>query len=118
MMHNAAEYGSDGNDVLVEGLRLSSEIDQSIELARSHDLHILRLSTPLEQCVRNLVSRRRARRDAVPAIVLITGLGYRNVEEACERLAPHVSVEVLAFDDALARAQNLLGFREQMGRAA
>jgi hypothetical protein len=54
----AAEFAATGHDVLVEGQLLSSEYQRSAELARAHDLHILRLTTPLEQCARNLVSRR------------------------------------------------------------
>jgi hypothetical protein len=86
-------------------------VDHSIELARSHALHIVRLSTPLEQCVRNLVFRRRPGRDAVAEIARATQIEHRNVDEACERLAPHARVEALAFGQALARAQDLLGIQ-------
>jgi len=67
----------------------------------------------LEQCVRNLVSRRRASRDAIPEIARAAQIEPRNVNEACERLARHAGVEALAFDEALARAQDLLGIWER-----
>jgi hypothetical protein len=41
----AAEFAATGHDVLVEGQLLSSEYQRSAELARAHDLHILRLTT-------------------------------------------------------------------------
>jgi hypothetical protein len=116
IMRSASKHASAGYDVLVEGLRLSSEVDFSRELAQSHGLHILRLSTPLDRCVRNLVSRRRARRDAVASIERNTAAEHRRVDEACERLARDAAVEVLSFDEALIRAQDLLGLR--IGRMA
>ena len=61
-MRGAADYAATGHDVLIEGQRLSSEHERSAALARSHGLHILRLTTPLDQCARNLVWRRRSRR--------------------------------------------------------
>jgi hypothetical protein len=111
ILRSAGEHASAGYDVLVEGLRLSSEVEFSRELAQSHGLHILRLSTPLDQCVRNLVSRRRARRDAVPLIERNTIVEHRRVDEACTRLARNAAIEVLSFDEALERAQDLLGLR-------
>jgi hypothetical protein len=111
ILRSADEYAASGYDMLIEGLHLSSEVEVSRELARAQGLHILRLSTPLDQCVRNLVSRRRARRDAVPSIARNTAVEHRRVDEACERLAQDAAVEVLSFDEALVRAQDLLGLR-------
>ena len=111
ILRSAGEYAASGHDMLVEGLRFSSEVEFSRELAQSHGLHILRLSTPLERCIRNLVSRRRARWDAVPSIARNTVAEHRRVDEACERLAWHATVEILSFDTALMRAQELLGLR-------
>jgi hypothetical protein len=107
----AAEFAATGHDVLVEGQLLSSEYQRSAELARAHDLHILRLTTPLEQCARNLVSRRRARRDTWPSVAGAVAIEHEMVAEACARRAQHATVEALTFDDALARAQDLLGIR-------
>jgi hypothetical protein len=109
VMRRAADAASDGCDVIIEGLRLSSEHERSAALARLHDLHVIRLATPIEQCARNLVLRRRTRRDAWISIASNVASEHRLVEEACERLRPHAHVQVLGFEAALARAQALLG---------
>jgi hypothetical protein len=111
IMRSVGEYAASGHDVIIEGLHLSREVDLSAELARSQDLHVLRLSTPLDRCIRNLVSRRRTRRDAVPSIERNTVIKHRRVDEACTRLARDTTVEILSFDEALVRAQDLLGLR-------
>jgi hypothetical protein len=107
----AGEYAAGGHDVIIEGLRLSSEVEHSAELAQRHRLHVLRLSTPVDRCVSNLVSRRRAGRDAMPSIRRTTADEDLRVGEACKRLTGDAAVEILAFDEALSRAQFLLGLR-------
>jgi hypothetical protein len=111
IMRRAAEYAATGHDVLIEGQRLSREYERSAELARSHRLHVLRLTTSLDQCARNLVWRRRARRDTWPAVAGTVADEHKKVAEACDRLGPYATVEALGFDDAFARAQDLLGIR-------
>ncbi len=113
IMRRAADYAVTGHDVLIEGQRLSSEYERSAELARSHRLHILRLTTPLDRCARNLVWRRRARRDTWPAVAGAVAVEHKMVERACERLGQYATVEALRFDAALARAQDLLGIRQR-----
>ena len=113
IMGRAADYAATGHDVLIEGQRLSSEYERSAELARSHDLRILRLTTPPEQCARNLVWRRRARRDTWPSVAGAVAVEQEMVAEACARLGQHARVEALGFDDAFARAQDLLGLRQR-----
>ena len=117
ILRRAADYAATGHDVLIEGLRLSSESERSAALARSHRLHILRLTTPLDRCARNLVWRRRARRDAWPSVAGTVGVEDQMVAEACARLSQYAVVEALEFDGALARARDLLGLR-QRGNAA
>jgi hypothetical protein len=107
VMRFAADCASRGNDVLMEGLRLSSEVPLSTQLA-AHDLHILLLNTPLQQCIRNLVSRRRAARSSIAAIERATAEEHQRVEEACARLRPYATIEVFDLDAALARARKLL----------
>jgi hypothetical protein len=107
----AADYAVAGHDVLIEGQRLSREYERSAELARAHDLHILRLTTPVEQCARNLVARRRARRDTWRFVAGAVAIEHEMVTEACARLAQNATVEALTFDDALPRARDLLGLR-------
>jgi hypothetical protein len=113
IMRRAADYASTGHDVLIEGQRLSSESERSAELARWHRLHILRLTTPLDQCARNLVWRRRARRDAWRSVAGTVAVEHETMAEACARLSRYATVEALEFDDALARAQDLLGLRQR-----
>jgi hypothetical protein len=112
IMRRAADYAATGHDVLIEGQRLSREHERSAELARSHKLHILRLTTPLDQCARNLVWRRRARTDTWPAVAGAVAAEHEMVEQACARLEQHATVESVGFDVALARAQDLLGLRQ------
>ncbi|WP_230531623.1 hypothetical protein [Microvirga roseola] len=115
IVRRAADYASTGHNVLIEGLRLSSEYDHSAELAKRHRLHVLHLATPVERCAQNLVRRRRARRDSWRLVVDAVAREHRLVEEACRKLMPHAAVEALGFDDAFARAQDLLGMRTSEG---
>jgi hypothetical protein len=112
IVRQAADYAASGHDVLIEGQRLSREYERSAALARWHRLHVLRLTTPPHQCARNLVRRRRARSASWPAVAVAVAIEDAMVSEACERLGRHAAVEVLGFDLALARAQDLLGVRQ------
>jgi hypothetical protein len=105
----AASFAKSGHDVVMEGLRLSSDVEHTRALAQDEELQILRLSTPLQQCVRNLVARRRAGRGAVAAITSNVMFEHQQIEAACARLRQHAPVEDLTFDEALARAEALLG---------
>ena len=107
-MRVAGDFASRRHDVFMEGLRLSSDVVLSERLAAAHRLHILLLNTPVEQCVRNLIARRRAAKRSVPAIERATAEEHRRVEDACARLRPHATVEVLNFQSALARVRELL----------
>ena len=113
VIRRAGDYAAAGHDVLLEGQRLSSEYERSAALARSHRLHVLRLATPPDQCARNLVGRRRARRNTWPSVARTVALEHTMVGEACERLGQYATVELLGFNDALARAQDLLGMRQR-----
>jgi hypothetical protein len=113
IIRRAADHAATGDDVLLEGLRLSAEFERSAALARSHRLHILRLTTPLDQCARNLVWRRRARRDAWTSVAGTVAVEHEKVRQTCDRLSEHATVEILGFDDAFARAQDLLGIGQR-----
>jgi len=108
VMRFAGDFASRGNDVLIEGLCLSSEVPLSAQLAEAHGLYILLLSTPVEQCTRNLASRRHMGRSSLLAIERTTAEEHRRVEDACARLRLHATVEVLDFDAKLVRARKLL----------
>lgn len=104
-----------GNDVLLEGLRLSGDVDGTAALARAQRgrgsaLHVLCLDVPLERCVRNVVARRRAGRDALPAIERTARAGHAALTAACEALRhTEADVEWLDVPAALRRALVLLG---------
>ena len=108
IMRRAADYAATGHDVLIEGQLLSSDYESSAVLARAHRLHILRLTTPLEQCARNLVRRRRARRSTWPSVAGAVAIEHQAVARACDWLRQHATIEALGFDAALARARDLL----------
>lgn len=113
----AGDYASTGHDVLFEGLLVSREYRRSAALAASHGLRVLHLSTPLDRCVRNVIARRRARRDIRPLISKNTATEHMRVGDACGRLRWYADVQVLSFDEALLRAQELLGLG-RIGAAA
>jgi hypothetical protein len=108
IMRTAGELATNGHDVIIEGLQLSSEIEQSASLAASHHLHILLLSTSVECCVQNLIARRRLGKSSLSQIRRNTVEEHKRIEEACERLRPHATVEVLDFQQAFARIRELL----------
>jgi len=105
----ADAWAAAGHDVLFEGSTLSAEHERSASLAHRHTLHILCLATPPGQAARNLVARRRTRRDSWPLVArgVVAQLGA--VEAACHRLRPIAAVHDLTFDDALCLARDLLG---------
>ncbi|WP_011581878.1 MULTISPECIES: hypothetical protein [Chelativorans] len=106
---SADAFTATGHDVIIEGLRLSSDVEHSMALARSRRLLVLRLRTPLRRCVYNLASRRRVGPRAHPAIERAVKAEHARIEQACQWLRPHAYVEDVTFDEALARAGALLG---------
>jgi hypothetical protein len=111
-MRFAQDFASRDHDVLIEGLRLSSDVALSAKLASANRLHILLLSTPLQECARNLCARRRTAKSYLPAFERSTTEEHRRVQDACARLQGRATVEVMDFDGALARARELLGLGE------
>ena len=109
VVRTAEDFARAGHDVVMEGLRLSSDVEHTLGLARSQALRVLRLTTPLPHCVRNLLTRRRAGGHFVHAFASRVAAEDEEIEAACERLRPHASVEALGFEEALARAETLLG---------
>lgn len=105
----ASEEAAAGCDVLIEGSRLSSEYRLSGELARAHRLHVICLVTPSDECVANLMKRRRARQDSRPRIATALETEVKAISEACRKLMASAAVENLAFASALERARALLG---------
>ena len=104
-----------GNDVLLEGLQLSGDVEGTAALARAQRvrgsaLHVLCLDVPLERCVRNVVARRRAGRTARIAIERTARTGHAALTAACEALR-HTDAEVewMSAPQALNRTLALLG---------
>lgn len=62
----AREAAEAGNDVIFEGLLVSAEFNRSDALFGDFPHTVLRLATPMEQCVASIQSRRDARGDERP----------------------------------------------------
>lgn len=111
----AGDLAGDGHDVLLEGSQFSGDVARTAALARAQQarggaLHVLRLDTPLDRCVRNVVARRRAGRAARSAIERTARDGQAAAEAACRALRDTGAVvEVLDAAAALRRALALLG---------
>lgn len=111
----ADALAGDGHDVLMEGYQLSGEIERTVALAqaqraRGDRLHVLWLDVPLEVCVRNVVARRRAGREAIPAIEQTARTGHEALTAACLALqGAGVPVDRLETAAALQRTLALLG---------
>ena len=107
----ASTWAASGADVILEGSALSAEYVRSATLARSHRMHVLLLSTSIEQSARNLTARRRTRRSDWPSLTPALLAQRTAVEEACRRLKGTAEVEELAYQQAHRRARDLLGLR-------
>ena len=112
----ADALAGDGHDVLLEGYRPSGDVGRTAALARAQRarggaFHVLCLDVPLDACVRNVVARRRAGRDALPAIERTARAGQAALAAACQALR-HTGAEVEWLDAAAAprRTLALLGF--------
>ncbi len=105
----------DGHDVLMEGYQLSGEVERTAALARAQraradKLHVLWLDVPLENCIRNVITRRRAGRDLLPSIERTVRAGHEALSAACQALSNEgVDVERLDTDAALHRVLAMLG---------
>lgn len=111
-----------GDDVLLEGYRLSGEVDRTVALARAQrarggGLHVLCLDAPVERSVRNVVARRRAGASALPGIERTARAGQAATAAACAALrSGGVRVECLDAAAALRRTLELLGLDPAMAR--
>ena len=70
---------------------------------------MLRLGTPLDRCIRNVIARQRVGGRGRASVERTAIMQEAGIEEACRRLRRHARVEVLDFDGALLRARELLG---------
>lgn len=103
---------SAGHSVVMEGLRLSSDHKRTRALARRHELHILRLTTPVEACSRNLIRRRRLSRSTSPDSCRRAADERLRIDAAVERLSPGTFVHDVDFNEGMRLARRLLGLPE------
>jgi ribose 1,5-bisphosphokinase PhnN len=97
-----------GHAVLLEGVALSVEHERFSELAHRHDLRVLRLTTPLQHCARNLLRRRRQSQDTWPTLMPMLVAQHRAVAQACHALPSEARVLDVSFDLGLLCACNWL----------
>lgn len=118
----AGALAAGGDDVLLEGYRLSGDVERTAALARAQrarggGLHVLCLDAPVECSVRNVVARRRAGTAALPAIERTARAGQAATAAACEVLRREgVEVEWLDASAARCRALALLGLDPAIAR--
>lgn len=113
IMQLADGLASDGCDVLLEGLALSAEHSRTADLARRHRLHVLRLDTAPDRCVRQLLARRRAGATQAAALAGKVARETAALEAACRHLSAVATVDRLSFDAALAWTRALLGVPQE-----
>lgn len=99
----AREQAAAGNHVIMEGLLLSGEVRRTIELhywaqANGAALHVIRLTTPIEQCVANVQQRRTDRGDERPLNPKNTLAKERTVQTVTKRLR-EAGVDVIDMDN-------------------
>jgi hypothetical protein len=107
----AGEYALAGDDVLIEGLRLSTEVERTAGLSRTTCVHIFVLDTAPEDCARNLAGRQRLARRAWPALAVRAAREMEEIRAAVDRLPPTVHRETGSFDAVRKRVQELLELR-------
>jgi hypothetical protein len=109
--HLADNWASAGHAVLLEGSTWSAEHMRSAALAARHELHVLLLTTTLEQSAQNLVSRRRAGGRVYPSLTQALLDQHSAIQGACSKLQAVAIVEHCDFEHALMRAREILGLR-------
>ncbi len=73
----------------------------SAALAGVHPLDVIRLATPRQASVANLLARRRSGRAALGRALASAAAQEEALDEALARLAPVAQVRTLGFEDAL-----------------
>lgn len=102
-----AQWASTG-DVLFEGITAQHSTGRLVELAKTRDVHVVLLATPLEECVSSVEARRAARGQG-PFNMENVAREARIAASSCERLrGAGVAVETLGRAEALARVRQLL----------
>lgn len=106
LVRQSAEQGF---DVLFEGLLISADVNRHVELhewceANGHELMVLALTTPIDQCLDSVNARRRAKNpDKPPVKEKNTISKFNGVKKSLERLREAgVRVEEGTREEALA----------------
>ena len=98
----AGSHAAAGDAVLLEGSTLSEDHVRTASLAARHPVHVVWVDTPLEDCVRNLIARRRVGRAEWDTIAAAVRTRRAAVAAACDALRLSAAVmHVLSFDTAI-----------------
>lgn len=102
---------ADGHDVLYEGIMVQDDVRRCVDVNRSlQPVRVIWLSTPIEECLRGVRSRREARGDDRPLNERNTRERARRLEGIVSRLrAAGVAVDELDREDAFDLCCYLLG---------
>jgi hypothetical protein len=73
-------------NLLWEGVIFSDEVPQTVQLSRLIDVHVILLTTPLEQCLSDIRARREARGNLKPLSEENTKNRLKSLEKAYTRL--------------------------------
>lgn len=104
-----------GDDVLYEGIMVQDDVTRAVALdkelkAQGGQLHVIRLTTKVEDCLAAIRDRRAARGEEKPLNEKNTRQRYERVLRSCDRLRhAGVAVEALDREAAFARVRELLG---------
>jgi hypothetical protein len=100
-----------GLHVLAEGVMLGDDIKRTFQLSKKYPTHIILLSTPLEECLKNVAKRRAERGLLEPMNPHRTTRKFHSMSSACRRLKDAgVTVEKHSYESAMERIGELLGF--------
>lgn len=107
-----------GDNVIFEGLIVASDVSRCIELKRHHELLVVGLDTPLNECITS-VNERRAKRGKTDPV------NPANTEKKFKALIPQrarfrdagVDFRLLKRADALAACEDFLGLRRTQASA-
>jgi len=99
--------------MLWEGVVYSDEVTRTLLLARLQPLHIIFLTTPLEQCLADIRARREAKGNMKPLSETITRSRHKSLANIYDRLrlsqTPNLYVHRLDREQAFLQCKELLG---------
>lgn len=99
--------------MLWEGVVYSDEVPRTLLLARLQPLHIIFLTTPLEQCLADIRARREAKGNMKPLSETITRSRHKSLANIYDRLrlsqTPNLHVHRLDREQAFLQCKELLG---------